>query len=218
MTEITEPTNPPTTPDAERAAYKNASELMDRIVDQLKTLPRSAAVVGDLTGFRVRLNFGTNDPAGVLEFAVITDTELNRDSTVHGCWLEARATVEGIPVCAEALLSPEAAAVFEQQSPPPNPSPDNNAQPSVQRAPLGASVLAQVPAVTPVSPLNTEHLDVEDVARCVRCGCTDAQACEGGCHWVANRQMVDLCSACVTPEELRSITYTVALDSSAGAE
>ncbi|MEU5111675.1 hypothetical protein AB0G64_09265 [Streptomyces longwoodensis] len=41
-----------------------------------------------------------------------------------------------------------------------------------------------------------------DVARCVRCGCTEEQACEGGCAWVPNRQMVDLCSACATPAEL----------------
>lgn len=29
--------------------------------------------------------------------------------------------------------------------------------------------------------------------RCRGCGCTDTQACEGGCHWVD----VELCSACV---------------------
>ncbi|MFF7900001.1 hypothetical protein ACFZCV_14570 [Streptomyces sp. NPDC007920] len=38
--------------------------------------------------------------------------------------------------------------------------------------------------------------------RCVRCGCTDNQACLGGCHWVANRRDVPLCSACATPAEL----------------
>ncbi|MFJ1653484.1 hypothetical protein ACIOC2_19265 [Streptomyces sp. NPDC088337] len=43
---------------------------------------------------------------------------------------------------------------------------------------------------------------VEGEPRCVRCGCTDSQACPGGCHWVANRRLVDLCSACATPAEL----------------
>ncbi|MFJ5156368.1 hypothetical protein ACIQCF_33370 [Streptomyces sp. NPDC088353] len=38
--------------------------------------------------------------------------------------------------------------------------------------------------------------------QCVRCGCTDSQACPGGCHWVANRRDVPLCSACATPAEL----------------
>ncbi|MER6532983.1 hypothetical protein ABT215_04010 [Streptomyces sp900105755] len=42
----------------------------------------------------------------------------------------------------------------------------------------------------------------EDVARCVRCGCTEDAACPGGCAWVPNRQQVELCSACATPEEL----------------
>lgn len=36
-----------------------------------------------------------------------------------------------------------------------------------------------------------------DVARCRLCGCTEAHACEGGCVWVANDLMVDVCSACV---------------------
>lgn len=43
---------------------------------------------------------------------------------------------------------------------------------------------------------------VDDVARCVRCGCTEDAACEGGCHWVANHQMADLCSRCANPAEL----------------
>lgn len=32
-----------------------------------------------------------------------------------------------------------------------------------------------------------------DVRRCRVCGCTDAEACDGGCEWVA----ADLCSECV---------------------
>jgi hypothetical protein len=32
---------------------------------------------------------------------------------------------------------------------------------------------------------------------CRICGCTDLQACPGGCHWVAP----DLCSACALDEE-----------------
>ncbi|MEU3346373.1 hypothetical protein ABZ723_15585 [Streptomyces sp. NPDC006700] len=43
---------------------------------------------------------------------------------------------------------------------------------------------------------------VEGESRCVRCGCTDSRACPGGCHWVANRRDVPLCSACATPAEL----------------
>ena len=152
-TETTEPAPAPAAPrqqDTERTAYKRASALKDRIVDQLGTLPRSAAVVGDLTGFRIQLNFGTNDPSGVLQFAEIADTEAHREPSGSGVWFEARATIEGIAVCAEVLLSQEAAAVFEQQSPPPNPGPDSGEPTAVQPSPRGASVLAQAPAVTPV--------------------------------------------------------------------
>ncbi|MFC8521136.1 hypothetical protein [Streptomyces sp. NPDC057257] len=209
MEQATQATTPtaspePIPPTAERAAYKHASAVLDRIVAKLDSLPRTAAVVGDLTGFRLRLNFGTNDPAGVLEFATVADVETKRDEIGSGVWMEARATVEGVPVCAEVLLSVEAAAVFEQQTQTPNPAP----APAAQPVPLGASVLAQVPVVTPVKPGFADGLDVEDVARCVRCGCTEDAACEGGCYWVSNAQMVELCSACATPEELQAMTCT----------
>ncbi|MGW4030783.1 hypothetical protein ACWEFL_15930 [Streptomyces sp. NPDC004838] len=35
---------------------------------------------------------------------------------------------------------------------------------------------------------------------CARCGCTDDAACPGGCTWVANPRMLDLCSACIRPD------------------
>lgn len=35
---------------------------------------------------------------------------------------------------------------------------------------------------------------VRSLARmCIKCGCTDARACNGGCHWVST----DICSGCV---------------------
>ncbi|MFR0354112.1 hypothetical protein [Streptomyces sediminimaris] len=197
--------------DREREAYRRAAELLDRIVGELATLPRQAAVVGDLTGFCLRLNFGTNEPKGVLEFAEFADVPATRDENLHGVWMEARANLEGVPVCAEVLLSVEAAAVFEQHNPPPAPGPDDATPPAPaapQPMPLGASVTAYVPAVPPVQSVHTEQLDSEDTARCVRCGCTEDQACEGGCYWVSNQQMADLCSACATPEELQVMAYT----------
>ncbi|MEV7123819.1 DUF6919 domain-containing protein [Kitasatospora griseola] len=33
-------------------------------------------------------------------------------------------------------------------------------------------------------------------ARCVRCGCTEDDACQGGCWWVPGAAMEDVCSAC----------------------
>ena len=37
--------------------------------------------------------------------------------------------------------------------------------------------------------------DVDDVCR--GCGCTDSEACPGGCYWIES----DLCSSCVRPVE-----------------
>jgi hypothetical protein len=34
---------------------------------------------------------------------------------------------------------------------------------------------------------------------CSKCGCTDAEACEGGCCWVDAEHT--LCSACADPDE-----------------
>lgn len=128
----------------ERAEYKRASALMDRIVDQLTTLPRSAAVVGDLTGFQVRFNFGTNDPAGVLEFAKLADTQAVRQELGSGLWLEARSTIDGIQACAEVLLSLAVAAVFEADTMPGPVPPDTApAEAAVVPVPLGESPVAQ---------------------------------------------------------------------------
>lgn len=43
---------------------------------------------------------------------------------------------------------------------------------------------------------------VEDVARCHRCGCTENTPCAGGCHWVPNAGLIDLCSRCAYPEDI----------------
>lgn len=36
--------------------------------------------------------------------------------------------------------------------------------------------------------------------QCARCGCTEDDACVGGCHWQPTMRMQDLCSACVNPD------------------
>lgn len=43
--------------------------------------------------------------------------------------------------------------------------------------------------------------DSEDVPRCIRCGCTDEQACPGGCTWVPGSMDGDLCSRCAPAAE-----------------
>lgn len=38
----------------------------------------------------------------------------------------------------------------------------------------------------------------EDLATCRVCGCTDAEACPGGCWWVPDPELLgDLCSSCL---------------------
>ncbi|MGW1324825.1 hypothetical protein ACWD64_20060 [Streptomyces antibioticus] len=66
-----------------------------------------------------------------------------------------------------------------------------------------------------------EYLDAsghDDVARCVRCGCTEDAACEGGCAWVLNAEQVDLCSACATPAELAANGWQAVTEVPAGEE
>jgi len=52
---------------------------------------------------------------------------------------------------------------------------------------------------------------VPAVAHCAICGCTDEQACEGGCQWVSSDTGVDaLCSSCawsITRESIASGLY-----------
>jgi len=53
-------------------------------------------------------------------------------------------------------------------------------------------------------------------AVCSRCGCTDNSPCPGGCVWVPNGFMEDLCSACAAePETAELRRLVLALGSSA---
>ncbi|MBE4790965.1 hypothetical protein [Streptomyces caniscabiei] len=112
-TQPTTPAAPSEVRESDREAYRRASALKDRIVEQLATLPRSAAVVGELQGFSVRLNFGTNDSSGVLQFAKVAGIEAISAQERSGTWLEARTRIDDIPVCAEVLMSNEACDAFE---------------------------------------------------------------------------------------------------------
>ena len=139
-----------TAPLDDREAYRRASALKDRIVEQLATLPRSAAVVGELQGFSVRLNFGTNDSSGVLQFAKVAGIEAISTKEHSGTWLEARTSIDDIPVCAEVLMSNAAYEAFE---PPATPAADPDAEqllegpaavaPDAEPVPLGESPVAQ---------------------------------------------------------------------------
>jgi hypothetical protein len=54
---------------------------------------------------------------------------------------------------------------------------------------------------TPTVPVVELVVD-DEVAACRVCGCTDDEACEGGCWWVEDPQgLGDLCSACTHDDE-----------------
>lgn len=44
--------------------------------------------------------------------------------------------------------------------------------------------------------------------KCLRCGCTDAKACEGGCSWVGD---TDICTKCLTETE-RSLYLSLSIN------
>ncbi|MEW2635981.1 hypothetical protein AB0903_31165 [Streptomyces sp. NPDC048389] len=43
-------------------------------------------------------------------------------------------------------------------------------------------------------------LQADEPTACARCGCTEDEACDGGCVWQPNPLGLDLCSQCVTPD------------------
>lgn len=54
--------------------------------------------------------------------------------------------------------------------------------------------------VPDVQQLLAEPMAAAPATACARCGCTDEDACPGGCNWVPTTRMQDLCSACVRPD------------------
>ena len=52
----------------------------------------------------------------------------------------------------------------------------------------------------------------DQIARCMRCGCTDMRACADGCYWVSVDYTLGagVCSACAKPEELAQVENNAA--------
>lgn len=161
MDQPTQATSPkPIRTEDQRAAYKRASALADRIVDRLTVMPRDVEARGEFGGtYGLRVHFGTGLPAGrgVLAVAGIADAEPTRDTSDSGLgvYVECRAEVDGIHLIARALLTPDDADQLLQQTPTaaltvPEATPPTPAAPAAQPVPLGASVLAQISGIPPV--------------------------------------------------------------------
>ncbi|MEV1063434.1 hypothetical protein [Streptomyces sp. NPDC050263] len=203
----------PTTTTPRRGEFQHANSVAGSIVSSLEQQPFAVEIEEDFpSGWRVHLKFRESRAAGLFEFAALVDVPVTRAETTFGVHLDAVARVETIEVRGSALVSQARAAELEGL-PAPLPTPD--ASPAAQPVPLGASVLAQVPAITPVVPAGEEpppddEDGDDDAPRCVRCGCTEDAACEGGCSWVPNRQLIDLCSSCATSDEIAAMAHTLA--------
>jgi hypothetical protein len=139
-----------------RAAYKRVAGIADRIIDRLTTvMPNAVEVYREAGVYGIRLHFGLGLTAGrgVLEVARIADVEAARDSRSFAdeAWIECRTIVDGVHLVARALTTKPDADQLMQQTPPPAPDePDAQPAEGQQPVPLGTSVLAHVPAVTPV--------------------------------------------------------------------
>jgi len=136
-----------------RAAYKRVAGIADRIIDRLTTvMPNAVEVYREAGVYGIRLHFGLGLTAGrgVLEVARIADVEAIRDSKnlFAEAWIECRAVVDGAPLVARALVTQGDADQLMQRTPPSQAPAEAQAAEDLQPVPLGASVQAQVPAVT----------------------------------------------------------------------
>lgn len=66
---------------------------------------------------------------------------------------------------------------------------------------IQSGVARRMVAYGPWEVMTGEDDGTEDVPRCIRCGCTDEQACPGGCTWVPGSMDGDLCSRCADDGE-----------------
>ncbi|MGW3410302.1 hypothetical protein [Streptomyces sp. NPDC000888] len=205
-------TTAPTPTAQESSTFEDAQAVIPLVVLPLQERPFAVETDEDWpAGYRVHLKFRETRAAGLLEFAALLDVPVTRADTAFGTHLDAITRVRGIEVRASALVSSwEADRLLGTPAPEPMPAAPGTDQTAAQPEPLDTSTIADLPAIVSVLPPNTPLPGAEDEAHCVRCGCTDNAACLGGCYWVPNQQMVDLCSACATPEELAAITYTAA--------
>ncbi|MFE1925848.1 hypothetical protein ACFW91_25155 [Streptomyces asoensis] len=192
-------------------SFEHASALAAATFAPLTVKPFAVEIAEDFpSGWRIHFKYRDSRAAGLFEFAAAVDVAVTRADTAFGVHLDAIARCEGLELHASALTSCAQADDLQDGI---------TATPAaVQPVALGASVLAQVPVITPVGvePPPEDEDDAEDVARCVRCGCTEDAACEGGCVWIPNRMLVDLCSSCATADEMAGVAHMIAVSQAIG--
>jgi hypothetical protein len=194
-------------------AFRQALHIAGTVIPFLKQPLLAVEFDRDETagfGWSVHLKYGQQRAAGIFEFAALIDVPVTRATTELGVHLDAIALIQGVEVRGSAFVTESEAARLEGlPCPVEQPGTPGEEQPASATV-SSSSPLTELPALVPVVPATAVGPGAEDEARCVRCGCTENAACENGCYWVPNLQMVDLCSACATAEELAAMTYTQA--------
>ncbi|MCX4974275.1 hypothetical protein [Streptomyces sp. NBC_00620] len=207
MEQATQTTAPaPTAQEPRPPTFDDAHAVVPLVVNPLEQQPFAVETEEDWpSGYRVHLKFRETRGAGLLEFAALVDVPVTRADTAFGTHLDAITRVRGIEVRGSALVRPwEADRLLGTPTPEPMRSALAAAdQAAAQPVPLGTGTPADLPAIVSVLP----HPGAEDEPACVRCGCTNNAACQGGCYWVPNLQMLDLCSACATADELAAMSF-----------
>lgn len=222
MEKATQPATPTastqTTEPVPLGSFEHATAVASRTFLPLEEKPFAVEITEDFpSGWRIHFKYRDSRVRGLFEFAAAVDVPVTRATTAFGVHFDAIARHEGLELHGSALTSLyQAQALDDEIAAAAAPAP------AVQPVALGASVLAQVPAVTPVVPVGVEppaedEDDADDVPRCVRCGCTEDAPCDGGCAWVPNRQLIDLCSVCATADEISGIALVAAVSETIGS-
>ncbi|MGW0566135.1 hypothetical protein [Streptomyces tauricus] len=229
MQEATDQTTPAAPPEARAVqprdrqadAFDHAAALVAWYFRRLSTKPYSTELTEDFPiGVTAHLKYRDGQADAVLQFAEIAGVPVNRATTAFGLHLEVYVRYDSVLMRASTLVLHGKPWPPDEQSAPPNPPTDTTAtaadetpdtigmRPAPEAMPLGSSVVFAPGVTTAVD---------EDEARCVRCGCTENTPCQGGCAWIPNAQMIDLCSACATPEETAATGWKpAATDTPAG--
>jgi hypothetical protein len=203
----------PDNPTPKMDAFRYALHIAGTVIPFLKQPLLAVEFDPDETsgvGWTVHLKYGQQRAAGIFEFAALLDIPVTRATTELGIHLDAITLIQGVEIRGSAFVTESVAARLEGL-PCPEEQPGTPDEGQQASAPVfSSSPLTELPALVPVVPATAVGLGAEDEAQCVRCGCTENAACETGCYWVPNLQMVDLCSACATAEELAAISHTQA--------
>lgn len=156
MEQATQATTPTAPTYAGDDTFHHAGAVAASLVDLLApdVQPSSVRVEPNLpSGWSVTILFLSHHAAGLYEVAAHADVPVTRAAHGEEIHLEAYARVLNVDVRAAVLVTPAQAAQLEGQPEPVPPRPEavDEEVPAVLPVPLGASVQAQVPAITPVT-------------------------------------------------------------------